>query len=58
LGQSQRFVRGGQDRVQAPGAGLGLAIVRAVARAHDAKLELSLRPAGGLRATVRFLPAA
>ena len=36
------------------GAGLGLAIVEAVARAHDGALTLAPRPAGGLRATVRL----
>ena len=36
------------------GAGLGLAIVEAVVRAHDGALTLAPRPAGGLRATVRL----
>ncbi|MEV5439295.1 HAMP domain-containing sensor histidine kinase [Streptomyces sp. NPDC052682] len=40
-----------------PGAGLGLAIVHSVVRAHDGTLDLAPRPAGGLLATVR-LPAA
>lgn len=41
------------------GAGLGLAIVRAVAAAHDGAIVLTKRPAGGLRATFSFacLPA-
>ena len=40
----------------APGAGLGLSIVRSVAEAHGGALELEPRPGGGLRVTVR-LPA-
>jgi signal transduction histidine kinase len=36
------------------GYGLGLAIVTAVARAHDATLTTSARPEGGLAITVRF----
>jgi two-component system sensor histidine kinase VanS len=39
------------------GVGLGLAIVRSIARAHDGDLRLSPRPDGGLSATVH-LPAA
>jgi signal transduction histidine kinase len=41
----------------APGSGLGLSIVRAVAEAHGGELVLRARPEGGLDATVR-LPAA
>jgi signal transduction histidine kinase len=37
-----------------PGAGLGLSIVRAVADAHGARLELEPRAGGGLVATVVF----
>jgi signal transduction histidine kinase len=37
-----------------PGAGLGLSIVRAVADAHGARLELAPRPGGGLVAEVAF----
>jgi signal transduction histidine kinase len=37
-----------------PGAGLGLSIVRAVADAHGARLDLQPRAAGGLVATVTF----
>jgi signal transduction histidine kinase len=37
-----------------PGAGLGLSIVRAVADAHGARLELEPRASGGLVAAVRF----
>ncbi len=45
-------VRGGQA-----GVGLGLAIVRSIAQAHDGVLTLAPRSGGGLRVTVR-LPAA
>jgi two-component system sensor histidine kinase VanS len=38
------------------GVGLGLAIVRSIAQAHDGTLTLTPRPGGGLRVTVR-LPA-
>ncbi|GAA4207744.1 sensor histidine kinase [Actinocatenispora rupis] len=38
------------------GVGLGLAIVRSIAEAHDGTLALAARPEGGLRVTVR-LPA-
>ncbi|MGY3340716.1 signal transduction histidine kinase [Streptomyces filamentosus] len=51
--------RRGTDRVRTDehaGAGLGLAIVHSVVRAHDGTLDLAPRPAGGLLATVR-LPA-
>jgi signal transduction histidine kinase len=37
-----------------PGAGLGLSIVRAVADAHGARLQLEPRAGGGLVATVAF----
>jgi signal transduction histidine kinase len=49
------FRRGTQDRVRDNGGvGLGLAIVTAVANAHRARLDLTPRPAGGIRAEVRF----
>ncbi|MFI8252239.1 sensor histidine kinase [Streptomyces filamentosus] len=51
--------RRGTDRVRTDehaGAGLGLAIVHSVVRAHGGTLDLVPRPAGGLLATVR-LPA-
>jgi two-component system sensor histidine kinase VanS len=49
----------GTARVHADqaGAGLGLAIVDSITRAHDGTLSLAPRPAGGLRVTVQ-LPAA
>lgn len=40
------------------GVGLGLSIVRAIARAHHATLEARPRPEGGLEVTVRFPPLA
>lgn len=51
--------RRGTERVRTGehvGAGLGLAIVHSVVRAHDGMLELDPRPAGGLVVTIR-LPA-
>ncbi|WP_150808693.1 ATP-binding protein [Pandoraea sputorum] len=39
------------------GAGLGLAIARTIAQAHDGSLILSNRPGGGLRAELH-LPVA
>ena len=50
-----RFVRLDPSR-GGPGAGLGLALVAAVARLHGATLVLSDN-APGLRATIRFTPA-
>ncbi|MEU9862631.1 HAMP domain-containing sensor histidine kinase [Streptomyces sp. NPDC047971] len=47
----------GAERVRTDehaGAGLGLAIVRSVVRAHDGTLDLVPRPAGGLLVTVRL----
>lgn len=52
---AEPFRRGTQDRVRGNGdVGLGLAIVAAVARAHHARLDLTPRPGGGIRADVRF----
>ncbi len=51
--------RRGTDRVRTAehaGAGLGLAIVHSIVRAHDGTLDLAPGPAGGLAVTVR-LPA-
>ena len=47
-----RFHRGGAARSE--GSGLGLAIVQAVARRHDALVNLADSPLGGLRVTVRW----
>ena len=50
----------GTERVRTDehaGVGLGLAIVRSIAQAHDGRLALEARPEGGLRVTVS-LPAA
>jgi signal transduction histidine kinase len=52
------FARGEASRsAETGGAGLGLAIARAVAEGHGGMLRLTNRPGGGLRAEVR-LPAA
>jgi signal transduction histidine kinase len=50
---AEPFERLGRDS-DGPGAGLGLSIVRAVADAHDAQLELDPRAGGGLEVTVTF----
>jgi signal transduction histidine kinase len=57
----QPFQRLGDERVRrqdGPGGGhgLGLAIVRAIAVAHDAELTAHARPEGGLDITVSFPP--
>ncbi|WP_281367957.1 sensor histidine kinase [Nonomuraea typhae] len=55
---AEPFQRGtGRVRDDHAGVGLGLAIVRSIALAHDGRLTLTARPAGGLRITVE-LPAA
>ncbi len=48
--------RRGAERVRAEhaGVGLGLAIVRSIAEAHDGSLTLTPREGGGLRVTVRL----
>ncbi|MFJ8940942.1 sensor histidine kinase [Streptomyces sp. NPDC102365] len=48
--------RRGAERVHTDhgGVGLGLAIVRTIAQAHDGTLTLTPRPAGGLRVTVEL----
>jgi signal transduction histidine kinase len=51
------FERLGRHRA-APGAGLGLSIVQAVADAHRATLRIAAQPEGGLDVTVRFAPPA
>lgn len=50
----QPFQRLSTDRNGRHGYGLGLAIVDAVARAHDARLTIQPRPEGGLSVTVAF----
>jgi signal transduction histidine kinase len=50
------FRRLGDDRVGRDGHGLGLAIVRAIATAHDATLTAVARPDGGLEIEVGFPP--
>jgi signal transduction histidine kinase len=53
----QPFQRLDSDRVSHPGGhGLGLAIVRAIAAAHHARLKVHLRPGGGLNIEVHFPP--
>ncbi len=42
------------DPASGQGAGLGLAIVRALAQMHEARLELTERATGGTRATLSF----
>jgi signal transduction histidine kinase len=51
----QRFVRL-DDQRSTPGSGLGLSLVEAVAKLHDARLELGDN-APGLRVTLTFRPA-
>lgn len=54
----QPFTRLIADRARHPdGHGLGLSIVRAIATAHDASLDVRARPSGGLTVTVHFPPA-
>jgi two-component system, OmpR family, sensor histidine kinase VanS len=56
---TEPFLRGTErTHTDRPGVGLGLAIVKSIAEAHDATLTLTPLPAGGLRATVEFHPAA
>jgi two-component system sensor histidine kinase VanS len=55
---AEPFQRGSERaRTEHTGVGLGLAIVRSIARAHDGTLTLAPRAAGGLSVTVQ-LPAA
>jgi signal transduction histidine kinase len=48
------FRRGTGDRTSAPGTGLGLPIILAVADAHHATVRLEPRGSGGLRTEVTF----
>jgi two-component system, OmpR family, sensor kinase len=50
-----RFYRAGEER-RSDGAGLGLSIVQAIARAHGGRVELSSVPGAGARFTI-VLPA-
>jgi signal transduction histidine kinase len=50
----ERFARGGDRRRRSEGAGLGLAIVRAIAEAHHGRVELDSRPGDGARFTLRL----
>lgn len=55
---TEPFQRGTQrTRTDHAGVGLGLAIVRRIAQAHDGTLTLTPRAAGGLRVTVQLPPA-
>jgi two-component system sensor histidine kinase VanS len=55
---AEPFQRGSERvRTDHAGAGLGLAIAKSIAQAHDGTLTLTPRDAGGLRVTVQ-LPAA
>lgn len=56
-GLFEPFRRGGRERTGARGAGLGLAIVRAVCDAHGGTVTAAARDGGGLTVTVT-LPAA
>jgi two-component system sensor histidine kinase VanS len=49
------FLRGTErTRVDHAGAGLGLAIVESITKAHDGVLTLTPRDGGGLRVTVHL----
>jgi two-component system OmpR family sensor kinase len=48
----ERFARGRKSGGRYPGAGLGLAIVSAVARAHRGRIELDSRPGAGATFTL------
>jgi two-component system, OmpR family, sensor histidine kinase VanS len=52
---TEPFLRGDErTHTDRSGVGLGLAIVRSIAQAHDGTLTLTPRPAGGLRVTVEL----
>ena len=52
---AEPFLRG-TERIRADhaGVGLGLAIVKSITQAHDGRLTLTPRAAGGLRVTVQL----
>jgi len=52
---AEPFQRGSErSRSDHAGVGLGLAVVKSIAEAHDGTLTLTARPSGGLRVTVRL----
>lgn len=53
----RRFYRGESTQAQ-QGSGLGLPIVREIARTHGATVTLEQTPGGGLTVSVRFAPVA
>jgi signal transduction histidine kinase len=57
-GLFEPFHRYRTERLRAPGAGLGLSIVRAVARAHGGEVQAVARDEGGLIVTVTLPRAA
>jgi signal transduction histidine kinase len=57
-GLFEPFRRYGTERLVSPGAGLGLSIVRAVARAHGGDVRADARDDGGLTVTVTLPRAA
>jgi signal transduction histidine kinase len=50
----ERFARAAASRRRSEGAGLGLAIVRAIADAHGGRVSLSTRPGAGATFTIRI----
>ena len=50
----ERFFRGEAGRGGAPGTGLGLSVVEALARRWGGSVELANRPGGGTRAELRL----
>jgi signal transduction histidine kinase len=55
---TEPFRRGEASRsLETGGAGLGLAIARAVAEGHGGRLTLSNRPGRGVRAEIELPPA-
>jgi two-component system, OmpR family, sensor kinase len=50
----ERFVRGGVSRLRYRGAGLGLAVARAIAEAHGGDIRVESRPREGARFILRL----